>query len=489
MLSSFSKISLKWQCLLVVAFLLLGEAVFVGTLVYQLNETKAEVRQEKSLKEILKKSQRLVFLLNDYEHMMESWVMNRDPELERKSLENEKEMKSIAKWLQKHVSSSDMKKQIDGLAELQSKLFRLINKVKEKVVTMEKSEAFTYAQGFYAKIREYRWDWEHSAVNLIKEQEDTLKTFPEQHSKRRQQIRSIVAAGCVGNIILVLALSTFLWRSVVSRLLLLVDNTRLISRKEKMHERMQGGDEISHLDGELHDMADAIDAAQNERQAFLAMVSHELRTPLAAVNLTFELMGMGMAGELSADSQRRVADSEVKLKQLLKLINDLLDLEKLEAGKLEMAPKAVYIESLIEDVVKQLNADITQKRIVIEVPESMAELDVDPERMRQAIGNLMQNAIAASKNGGAIEIKLIESPSTVEIQILDAGDGLPADLRDQIFERFRSSSSGLLKGMGLPISKKIILAHGGEIGYTARENGGSCFWIRLKLPKMVSTAA
>ena len=116
MLPQLSKLSLKWQCLLVVALLLVGELTFVGILAYQLNATKQEVAREKSLKEILKRSQRLVFLLNDYEHMMELWVANRDPELERKSVENEKEMNKIAKWLQKHVTSKDMKRQIDGLA-------------------------------------------------------------------------------------------------------------------------------------------------------------------------------------------------------------------------------------------------------------------------------------------------------------------------------------------------------------------------------------
>ena len=491
MIPQLSKISLQWQCLLVVACLLLGELAFVGTLSFQLNETRQEVAREKSLKEILKKSQRLVFLLNDYEHMMEQWVANRDPELERKSMANEKEMNSIAKWLQKHVSSKDMKQQIDGLVELQGKLFRLINKVKEKVVLMEQSEAFSYAQGFYAKIRAFRLNWEHSAVNVIKDQEDALKTFPEQHAKRRELIRSIVTAGCVGNILMVLALSIFLWRSVVSRMLLLVDNTRRISRKEKMHERLGGSDEISNLDRELHDMDESLEIAQNERQAFLAMVSHELRTPLAAVNLSFELMGMGVAGDVSAESGSLIKASETKLKHLLKLINDLLDLEKLEAGKLTMTPKVVYIEHILEDVTKQVSDLALQKEVNLEAPESMVELELDPERMRQAICNLVLNAIEASRSGSEISIKLIESQEHIEIQILDAGNGVPIELRDQLFERFRSTPSGLIKGMGLPISRAIVLAHGGEIGYRTRESGGSCFWVRLKLPLQVeaTTAA
>jgi signal transduction histidine kinase len=488
-LPQLSKLSLKWQCLLVVALLLVGELTFVGILAYQLNATKQEVAREKSLKEILKRSQRLVFLLNDYEHMMELWVANRDPELERKSVENEKEMNKIAKWLQKHVTSKDMKRQIDGLAELQGKMFLLINKVKEKVVLMEQREAFTYAQGFYAKIRDFRWNWEHSAVNVIKEQEDTLKTFPEQHAERRKSIKNIVFVGCVGNIFMVLALSVFLWRTVVSRLLLMVDNTNLISLKKPMHARIEGSNEISDLDRELHDMADAIDAAQNERQAFLAMVSHELRTPLAAVSLSFELMGMGVAGEISAESERHVKDSEAKLKLLLKLINDLLDLEKLEAGKLVMTPKVVYIEHLLEDVTKQLKDLATQKQIVLDVPESMVELELDPDRMRQAVANILHNAITVSESGATVSIKLIESDTTVEIQILDEGGGVPAELREQIFERFRSTSSGLLRGMGLPIARRIVLAHDGEIGYSVRENGGSCFWIRLNLPAPVTASS
>lgn len=486
MLSRLSKLSLKWQCLLVVMFLLVGELAFVATLVYQLSETRQEVAREKSLKEILKKSQRLVFLLNDYEHMMELWVANRDPELERKSIENEKEMNSIAKWLQKHARSKDMKKQIDGLVELQGKLFRLINKVKEKVVLMEQREAFSYAQGFYAKIRDYRWTWEHSAVNLIKEQEETLRTFPEQHAERRSQIRMIVSVGCIANILIAVALSFFLWRNVVSRLLLMVDNTRLLSQRKRMHPRMSSGDELSDLDRELHDMADAIDAAQNERQAFLAMVSHELRTPLAVVTLNFELIRNGVAGTLAPRSEEMLKDSELRLNHLLKLINDLLDLEKLEAGKLAMTPKVVYIEHLVEDAAKQLEEAARKKQIVLDLPESMLELELDPERMRQSISNVLQNAITASSLGGKVSVEIVQNSSTVELRILDDGAGVPPELRDQIFERFRSTSGGMLTGMGLPIARRIVQAHGGEIGYEAGDKSGSCFWIRLKLPKVTT---
>lgn len=490
MLSFLTAMSLRWQSVLAIAVILLGELVFVGLLAFQLNEAQNEVAKEAHVKEILKKSQKLVYLLNDYEHGLEQWTLNRDPELLQKADRNQEEMKQIMNWLRKNAEDdAKMRQQIEGLALLQGKMFKLIDKVRAHVLTMEQSELMSYVQGFYAKIRDYRFQWEHSAVNLIGDQEKALQTYPELHIQRRRVLVNIVWIGLFGNALMVCIYSLFFFRSVASRLNLMVDNTRRLAKNAQLNPRLSGADEISKLDGAMHDMAEAIENAQRERQAFLAMVSHELRTPLTSVKGTLDLLSMGVAGELEASSLAVISASDDELKRLLQLINDLLDLEKLEAGRLVFAPKTVYLERLLEEALDGVQALAHNKNVAVEVPETLVELNVDADRVRQSIQNVLENAITASAVGATVQIEVQEFDgkdvnAEVEVRILDRGPGVPPAAVERLFERFRSATAdgdGLMKGMGLPIARHIIEGHGGRISYEMREGGGSIFLIRLPM--------
>lgn len=481
-MANFAYTSLRWKSFALIFFLLVCECIFVGSLYFQLHEARQELAQERLLKAVLKKSQRLVVLLNDYEHAMELWVNSKDPDLEKKAASNEIEMTETIKWLQANVKFSEINQHVNGLARLQTELFKMINDVKDHVVQLDRSEAMSYAQGFFSRIRKYRWDWEHSAVNLIREQEDVLKTFPEAHSKRRDIFRKIILLGLIANISVVVFFAFFLWRSVVARLLLVVDNSRRIANRQSLNPALAGSDEISSLDGALHQMNNSLLSAQNERQAFLSMVSHELRTPLATVTLSFEMLSSGIAGEVSSKSLEPINFCESEIKKLLNLVNDLLDLEKLEAGKLNLVLRMVYVETVLEDTVKAFQREIEAKQIEVILPEVSTEVNLDPDRMRQVLAILMQNAIAACPERGKIEFVIKEKKETVEIRVVDNGAGVPPMLHNQLFERFRVLENGeLMRGMGLPIAKRIVDLHGGQIIYSPTESQGSCFCLILPL--------
>jgi PAS domain S-box-containing protein len=220
------------------------------------------------------------------------------------------------------------------------------------------------------------------------------------------------------------------------------------------------------------------------KKEFVAMVSHDLRTPLTSIQLTLELLSVGRYGSLNADGQVKIAKDQSSCLRLLGLINDLLDIEKLESGNMELSLQLVQISELFETTAASVTSFAEKSGVSVTVQPAPLEIICDPDRIAQVLVNLVSNAIKFSPSGSNVKLNAIRTDSYTELQVIDQGRGIPDELKETIFERFKQvkkedATTHGGSGLGLAICKSIIESHHGTIGVKSEPNKGSTFWFRL----------
>lgn len=253
--------------------------------------------------------------------------------------------------------------------------------------------------------------------------------------------------------------------------------------------------EITALKSAMMELAAARDkaaAAGAARMAFLARMSHELRTPLNGI--------LGFA-QVLLDDPRLAADQREQMRiihaaggHLLSLVNSLLDLSKIEAGRMELAPRPVRLKYLLEGCVALLNPEAARKAIALSMhfdARLPASVMVDPTRLRQMILNLLSNAVKFTPAGGAVTLVVGPLPDgEVRLEVRDTGPGIAPELRQKLFQDFVQLSDPAAEavevavqgtGLGLAITARLADMMGGRIGCDGGPGGGSVFWIEIPL--------
>ncbi len=220
------------------------------------------------------------------------------------------------------------------------------------------------------------------------------------------------------------------------------------------------------------------------KQEFVSMVSHELRSPLTSVQGFLSLLAEEVYGGLNEQGKKSVSLAERSVTRLIKLINDLLDIDKLEAGRLRMNFKHTSMDQVVERAFDAVHNLAGIEKIKLEKKGKPAELIADPDRLVQVLVNLLSNAIKYSPQKSKITVETSISKNVTEVKVIDRGAGVPEKYHQSIFERFeqvntpdRAQKGG--SGLGLAICKAIVEQHGGQIGLISEEGKGSTFWFKL----------
>ncbi|MGE5309201.1 MAG: ATP-binding protein [Deltaproteobacteria bacterium] len=221
---------------------------------------------------------------------------------------------------------------------------------------------------------------------------------------------------------------------------------------------------------------------------FLANVSHELRTPLVAIQKSVSLMLTKEAGEISDTQSQFLSIAERNLKRLTFLINDLLDLTKFEAGKMELKPEQVDLEKLVSDCLVSLGNWAQTKQLKLEraMAPGLPQIWADPNRLQQVVVNLVGNAIKFTPQGGTITVSGEREGDGVRIIVADTGTGIPPGELTKIFDKFyqtkqRSSADICGTGIGLAIVREIITLHGGKVWAESDGTNGAKFIFTLPI--------
>jgi PAS domain S-box-containing protein len=220
------------------------------------------------------------------------------------------------------------------------------------------------------------------------------------------------------------------------------------------------------------------------KREFVSTVSHELRTPLTAIRGSLTLLAVGALGKMGDQADKAVKIAERNCLRLINLINDLLDIEKLEAGKLEMVYEEAPVAPVIDRSVEAVRAFAEQYAVRIETESVDAKLFADSDRIVQVLVNLLSNAVKYSPRDGVINVKMERRDQAVRFNVIDQGRGIPPEFIDKVFERFQQVETMDSKrkggtGLGLAICRAIVEQHQGKIGVESELGKGSCFWFEI----------
>lgn len=261
-------------------------------------------------------------------------------------------------------------------------------------------------------------------------------------------------------------------QEAISHYDLLIENNELIEITQKKNK-------------ELEDLNMKLSAMFEKQREFTSVVSHELRTPLASIKAALDIVMSETSGTLSADQNNFLNKAKVNVDRLRNLINDILDLSKLESGRIEMKMEANDLNKLIVDVIGK-NVPAAQKEglyLKAETNPNLPAVVFDSVRIGQVLTNLVTNAIKFTRTGGVV-IKASESDHKVEVCVEDTGRGIEKADISKLFEKFQQLEDAAKcekggTGLGLAICKEIIHQHKGKIWVESEVNKGSRFYFYL----------
>jgi len=232
---------------------------------------------------------------------------------------------------------------------------------------------------------------------------------------------------------------------------------------------------------ELADKSHQLEVASQHKSEFLANMSHELRTPLNAIIGFSEVLSERMFGDLNAKQDEYLKDIYASGQHLLSLINDILDLSKIEAGRMELELTDFDLPMALDNALTLVRERAGRRGIALHtnVDERLGEIQADERKIRQVVLNLLSNAIKFTPEGGRIEVGAVAKDGFVEVSVSDTGVGIAPDDHEAVFDEFRQVGTAEKKaggtGLGLTLSRKFIELHGGRIWVQSQVGVGSTF--------------
>lgn len=250
------------------------------------------------------------------------------------------------------------------------------------------------------------------------------------------------------------------------------------------HQENRYLEEQVKINKELEEKNRRIQEASRLKSEFLANMSHELRTPLNAIIGFSEFLHDGQAGEITQEQKGFLHNVLTSGHDLLRLINDVLDLSKIESGKMEFKIESVNLPILIRDMIEVIQGMLTKKQInlVTKIDPDVEVVYIDPSRFRQVLYNYLSNAIKFTPELGSVQIRIrSESPTLFRLEVEDNGIGIKPEEMKQLFVEFQQLDASTAKkyqgtGLGLALTKRIVEAQDGQVGVVSSPGKGSIFY-------------
>jgi signal transduction histidine kinase len=357
----------------------------------------------------------------------------------------------------------------------------------------EDAIARSYQVEMAARVQLARGADTDSARSVVAAQADRRQELRDQISSDTRDTALLVAAGLIAGLTGAVLLFSGLIASMRRPLEELVDASgRLAAGDRGARVEVGGLSETATLGAAFNQMAGQLEIEASQRDQldrlkdeFVLTASHELRSPLTSVQGFAEILMLDR-DSLTPKQAETVEIILDNCRHLVRLLNDLLDLARSDAGRLAITPRPTELAPLIDDVVRTMRAqtDGAGQTLSQRIEPGLPLVNVEPDRIRQILVNFLTNAHEYSPPGATIEVMARVLGDDVEVAVTDNGPGIPESQLEHIFERFTRGDAGLTQrvggtGLGLAISKSLVELHGGTIAVDSSVGAGSTFSFRL----------
>jgi len=328
---------------------------------------------------------------------------------------------------------------------------------------------------------------------MVNRAEADMETKVDESNQAYLTSRWVVIGFAVGSIGLAVLLGYAVSSSLMGPVTLMDNQLRQIasgdfSKRIDVPNRDELGalaNNLNHMNVELKGLYGQIEAASRHKSEFLASASHELRTPLNAIIGFSGMLKKRMYGDLNEKQAEYVEDIYTAGNHLLSLINDLLDLAKIESGRIELDVKEIDLPTAVKSSITLVKERASRHGILIDlvIDERLSSFSGDERKLKQIMLNLLSNAVKFTPDGGRISVKADPASGGVQISVRDTGVGIKPEEQQVIFEEFRQVGDESHKregtGLGLTLTKKLVELHGGRISVTSEVGKGSAFTFTL----------
>ena len=481
------------KVLLLIAIPLVFQYAFVIVLAYLLQQSEHEVMKERHAHDVIAEANNL---LNGFMHMGALVYLHQTSkravfkdQLDEKFLSMPEQLANLRLLVRESAQFSRDRKSVEKLAD--DGLF-ILDEAKAIINQRNSSKGLnspilglvSRLNPFLGEMRKFVQDQKHLEIEES-----------EKGSNARMRVIAWLLGGLVFNTGLAIYLAVAFNKDALLRLNSLIQNTQLFKANKDLNPQVAGSDEIALLDASFHSMAYDLKEISEKKRELQAMVTHDLRTPLTSIRLSLSLMLETMLQDLPPRAEKIVKTAERNCSRLIRLINDLLDIEKLDSGQFVLNKAPLHLALLFEAVEDATAEFAANKKMEIVCGDAATKIEADGDRLVQVMVNLVSNAIKFSEDGKKVYLDAVETGEFVEIRVKDEGRGIPAEAIPKLFDRFHQVSAsdgarGKGTGLGLSISKALVEAHGGNIGVESEVGVGTTFIIKLPLlPKEIEPSS
>jgi signal transduction histidine kinase len=381
------------------------------------------------------------------------------------------------------------------LRRIRAKAGRLAE-VMRKIVASDKRGASVVGQvDLRHKAEQLAIDLNQIASELANATTAKADALIAQNARSYGSSRNLFVGVAAGAIVLALLLGFVLSWSLIGPIRRIDSRLAAIASGDfSRHVDVDNGDELGALAANVNRMNDELmrlygelEAASRHKSEFLANMSHELRTPLNAIIGFSQVMHERMVGDLTEKQEEYLDDVISSGNHLLSLINDVLDLSKVEAGQVELEIAPFSLREALERGVVMVRERARKDgvQVTLAADPHVGIVEGDERRIRQVIFNLLSNAVKFTPAGGSVDVASSRRDGEVRVSVVDTGPGIASEDQERIFEEFQQTDLGTAQregtGLGLPLSKRLIELHGGRIWVESELGKGSTFTFALPL--------
>lgn len=474
---------IRYKGMILIGLPVLTQVVLLGSLAMLLKEANIHIDNEAKARKVVSDSQKVVQEMADSAiltllcgiHLDVNNLYNQQEKRIHETIKKFKE--TCADDPERRAVSEQIEKSAEKINETQKWILAESRKRRLSVETVDKN----LIQGYHAS-----WNELSTEVDNLAAREESLEANGAKVLKSIvKDLDRILLLGLAANVLSAIGMTVYLSQNINKRIIHVQQNAERILKKEPLLPPVSGRDEIAQLDKAFHDAADSLKQEQELKQRLLAIASHELRSPLSGILMSLGLISAGVVGEISEKNATRIKQAEQGTERLISLINDILDIEKMEAGKFVLKIEDLQSATLATRAIAYVQPLAEKRKIMLVNKSEDMQIKADSERLVQVMINLLTNAIKFSSEGQSVCLSSNTNEQGEYIFCIeDSGKGISREMQERIFEDFVTStgddnSDGT--GLGLPISKRIVEQHGGKIGCQSIEGKGAIFWFSIPL--------